>query len=173
MIEKASQGNEQAYRIIVETYRNHVFRTIYSVIRNERDAEEAAQEVFVKVFYSLSQYKKQGFKTWLTRIALNYAIDLKRKAASRREQLQETEIEQADRQAVEEEFLRKETREIVQKRLQEIPANYRDVIVAFYLQEKSYQEIATEQQVEVKTIETKLYRARKWLQKHWKEEDFR
>lgn len=129
--------------------------------------------MFVKVFYSLSQYEKQGFKTWLTRIAVNYAIDLKRKAASRKEQLQEAEIEQADKQAVEEEFLRNETREIIQERLRDVPDNYRDVIVAFYLEEKSYQEIATEQQLEVKTIETKLYRARKWLQKHWKEEDFR
>lgn len=127
----------------------------------------------MKVFYSLSQYEQQGFKTWLTRIAVNYAIDLKRKVASRREQLKEAEIEQVDRQVVEEEFLRNETRQIVQKRLRDVPDNYRDVIVAFYLEEKSYQEIATEQQLEVKTIETKLYRARKWLQKHWKEEDFR
>jgi RNA polymerase sigma factor (sigma-70 family) len=53
-----------------------------------------------------------------------------------------------------------------------MPPNYRDVIYAYYITEKSYKQIADEQQVEVKTIEMKLYRARNWMKKHWKEDDF-
>lgn len=73
---------------------------------------------------------------------------------------------------VELEVLRRERQRLVQKRLEEVPANYRDVIYGFYIQEKSYQEMAAEQNVQVKTIETKLYRARLWIKTHWKEEEF-
>ncbi len=154
-------------------YRVHVFRTVYSVLRNARDAEETAEEVFVKAYYRLSQYEKQGFKTWLTRVAINYAIDVKRKLVARREEMFDVEDAQIDERTVEEVVLQKEMKQAVHSRLDEVPLNYREVLVAFYLEEKSYQDIAEEQKVEVKTIETKLYRARKWLKKNWKEEDFR
>ena len=55
------------------------FTTVYGVLRNEKDAEDAAQEVFLKIYTSLPQYEKQGFKTWISRIAVNHAIDMKRR----------------------------------------------------------------------------------------------
>ncbi len=73
---------------------------------------------------------------------------------------------------LEEEYVTKEKQQLVQRRLQDVPQNYRDVIVAFYIKEKTYEQIAREQQLEVKTVETKLYRARKWLKAHWKEDEF-
>jgi RNA polymerase sigma factor (sigma-70 family) len=76
------------------------------------------------------------------------------------------------RDRIEEEVIHKERRELVRKRLEELPENYREVIYDFYIAEKSYQQMAEEQQVQVKTIETKLYRARLWMKKHWKEDDF-
>ena len=73
---------------------------------------------------------------------------------------------------LEEKLLKKETKRLLHEKLESVPENYRNVLVAFYIEEKSYQEIAREQMVEVKTIETKLYRARKWVKERWKEEDF-
>jgi len=69
-------------------------------------------------------------------------------------------------------LLKKEQRETVRKRIDELPINYRDVIVAYYITEKNFKEIAEEQHVAVKTVEVKLHRARKWMKKHWKEDDF-
>jgi len=63
LIEKIKSGNDHAFRLLVEKYRNHVFHTVYGVLRNEKDAEDAAQEVFMKIYTSLPQYEKQGFKT--------------------------------------------------------------------------------------------------------------
>ena len=63
----------------------YIFHTVYSVLRNEKDAEDAAQEVFLKIYTSLPQYEKQGFKTWITRIAVNHAIDIRRKQVRRQE----------------------------------------------------------------------------------------
>ncbi|WP_410990883.1 sigma-70 family RNA polymerase sigma factor [Bacillus cereus] len=69
-------------------------------------------------------------------------------------------------------LLTKEQKLLIAQKLRELPENYRDVVLAHYLEEKSYQEIALQENIEVKTVEMKLYRARKWIKKHWKEEEF-
>ncbi|HWJ78000.1 MAG TPA: sigma-70 family RNA polymerase sigma factor [Niallia sp.] len=175
MIEKVIAGNDHAFRILVEKYRNHLFRTVFSVLKDQKEAEDATQEVFIKIYTSLPKYENQGFKTWLTRIAINHAIDVKRKQKRRREDVveeMELQIESPESNNVELEVIKRERQKLVQSRLKEVPENYRDVIYGFYIEEKSYQEIASEQNVQVKTIETKLYRARLWIKNHWKEEEF-
>lgn len=168
------KGHDHAFRLLVEKYRNDVFRTVCAVLRDQKEAEDAAQEVFMKIYASLPQYENQGFKTWMTRIAVNHAIDVKRKLA-RREAVIDG-LEQValgtPRDSVEKEIIKQDERRLVRKRLDELPENYRDVIYGFYIAEKSYQQMADEQKVHIKTIETKLYRARNWMKKNWKEDDF-
>jgi len=169
------EGNDHAFRLLVEKYRNDVFRTIFAVLRDQKEAEDAAQEVFMKIYTSLPQYQNQGFKTWMTRIAVNHAIDVKRKQVRRKGEIVETLEQQAlgtPKDGIEKELIENERQRLVMKRLNELPDNYRDVIYGFYIAEKSYQELADEQKVQVKTIETKLYRARHWMKKNWKEDDF-
>ncbi|MBP3039618.1 sigma-70 family RNA polymerase sigma factor [Bacillaceae bacterium Marseille-Q3522] len=162
-----------AFRLIVEKYRNYLFRTVYAIVRDEKEAEDATQEVFLKIYTSLPTYENQGFKTWITRIAVNHAIDKKRKQNRRHEEtLEPLEYQLTDTFNLENEVLAKERKMLIRKRLNELPANYREVIYDFYIKEKSYQEMAEEQKVQVKTIEMKLYRARLWMKKHWKEDDF-
>jgi RNA polymerase sigma factor (sigma-70 family) len=169
------EGHDHAFRLLVEKYRNDVFRTIFAVLRDQKEAEDAAQEVFMKIYTSLPQYQNQGFKTWMTRIAVNHAIDVKRKQVRRREEVAE-DLEQqlvaTPKDSVEKEIIDSDRRTLVRKKLDELPENYRDVIYGFYIAEKSYQQMAEEQNVQVKTIETKLYRARHWMKKNWKEDDF-
>jgi RNA polymerase sigma factor (sigma-70 family) len=179
LVEKVKNGSDHAFRVLIEKYKHHVFRTIYGILRNQKDAEDASQEVFVKIYTSLPQYENQGLKTWITRIAVNHAIDCKRKAGSRKEEMVEAPSQpqrdwsREDLEPVEAKFEEKQLRLLVRRRLGEMPENYRKVIYDYYIDEKSYKTMAEEQQVEVKTIETKLYRARLWMKKHWKEEDFR
>ena len=175
LLEKIKSGNDHAFRLLVEKYRHDLFRTIFAILRDQKEAEDAAQEVFIKIYTALPQYENQGFKTWITRIAVNYAIDVKRKQGRRRE---ESVMEISDYHQVTEfnpvegSFLQKEQKEQVRAKLNEIPENYREVIYGFYIEEKSYQQLAQEQNVQVKTIEMKLYRARQWMKTHWKEGDF-
>ncbi len=175
LIEKAKAGDEHAFRILVETYRNLVFHAVYAVLRNQKDAEDAAQEVFLKVYLSLSQYENQGFKTWLTRIAVNHAIDMRRKAYRKREEAAEAAFldANASREAgIADAIANKEIKQLVHQRIHELPENYREVIYGFYIEEKTYEQLAEEQQVKRETIATKLHRARLWMKKHWKESDF-
>lgn len=175
LIEKILAGNDHAFRILVEKYRHVVYLATYGVLRNEKDAEDATQEVFLKIYTSLSQYGNQGFKTWVTRIAVNHAIDIKRKQVRRQEHLQ-VEYEERDHapklDSVEKEVIVREKEHLLRQRLDELPKNYRTVVEAFYFHDKSYQEIAEEQQTSVKNVEVRLYRARQWMKKHWKEEEF-
>ncbi|PFN06384.1 RNA polymerase subunit sigma [Bacillus cereus] len=174
-MKKAQQGNEQAFRILVETYHHYILKVVFSILRHQEDAQDITQEVFVKVHASLPTYQFRGFKTWITRIATNHAIDYKRKQAQQKEELSLLVAEQKYNKSAhntETLLLTKEQKLLIEQKVREIPENYRDVVLAHYLEEKSYQEIATQQNAEVKTIEMKLYRARKWIKKYWKEEDF-
>ncbi|WP_413376136.1 RNA polymerase sigma factor [Alkalihalobacillus sp. 1P02AB] len=173
LVKRAQQGDEWAFRQIVEEHRAHVIRAIMPVIKNVKDAEELAQDVFVRVFYALPQYEARGFKTWVTRIAVNMAIDEKRKRARRKEEALGDWEGTTTSNEIEEQLIKKETKRIVLEKMESVPENYRNVLIAFYIEEKSYQEIANEQKVEVKTVETKLYRARKWVKDRWKEDEFR
>jgi len=175
LIEKVKRGDDEAFRLLVEKYRNDLFRVIYSVLKDQKESEDAAQEVFMKIYTSLPRYENLGFKTWITRIAVNHAIDIKRKQQRRREdvsEIVEIDSEAGEETSLESEVIHRERRKLVRERLNELPDNYRDVIYGYYIAEKSYKQMALEQNVQVKTIETKLYRARIWMKKHWREEDF-
>lgn len=176
LIEKVKSGNDHAFRLLVERYKSHIYKSVYAVLLNQKDAEDAAQEVFLKIYHSLPQYGNQGFKTWITRIAVNHAIDMKRKHMRRQEDRM-VEVESSNQkvaytESTEDVALENELRQLVRNRLDELPDNYRDVMIGFYIKEKTYQQLAEEQHIQVKSIETKLYRARQWMKKHWKEEDF-
>ncbi|OAJ98830.1 RNA polymerase subunit sigma [Bacillus wiedmannii] len=111
----------------------------------------------------------------MARIATNHAIDYKRKKARENDELslcKDTAENIKSSYNVEALLLTKEQKLLIAQKLRELPENYRDVVLAHYLEEKSYHEIALQENIEVKTVEMKLYRARKWIKKHWKEEEF-
>ncbi|MEI5907629.1 sigma-70 family RNA polymerase sigma factor [Bacillus spongiae] len=175
LIDRARNGSEHAFRLLIETYKNDVFRSVYGVLRNQKDAEDASQEVWIKIYSSLLSYEGKGFKTWITRIAVHHAIDCKRKQARRSEELVDElppSIDANRTETIENMLLRKEQKQLLGKKLAKVPPAYREVIEGFYIKEKSYQQLADEQNVQIKTIETKLYRARLWMKKNWKEEEF-
>lgn len=149
------------------------------MLHSPHDAEDVTQEVLLQIYRSLPECRLDGLKTWITRIAVNRAIDFRRSKARRPEELLDSEeiaerlhedtraissaelsaIEQADRQQVRE-------------RVDEMPDNYREVITAYYMEDKSYEQIAAETGLERKSVESRLYRARNWMKRHWRKEDF-
>ncbi|MDP5275340.1 RNA polymerase sigma factor [Chengkuizengella axinellae] len=168
-------GDQEAFRELMEKYQTYIFQVVYSVLRHQKDAEDVTQEVFIRIYHALPQYKNQGFKTWMSRVAVNKAIDLKRKKQREKEDL--TEIEKVEHishgNVTEMESIQRERVHLVKTRLNEMPENYRDVMFAYYIQDKTYREIAKDQGIEVKSVESKLYRAKKWIRKNWKEEEFK
>nr|WP_268235081.1 sigma-70 family RNA polymerase sigma factor [Pontibacillus salipaludis] len=172
LIEKIKAGHQQALRLLIERYKGHVFKVTYSVVRDEKEAEDLAQETFIKMMDALPSYQSQGFKTWLSRIAMNKAIDYKRKKARQKEDLAFETFEYERMQSAEEEWLEHEKVVAVSHSIGLLPANYQGVVQAYYIEGKSYSEIAREQALEEKTVEMRLYRARKWMKRNWKEDEF-
>lgn len=176
LIDQIRRGDQAAFRMLVERYGQHVFQTAYSVLKNAKEAEDAAQEVFLQIYKSLPDYRSQGLKTWITRIAVNKAIDAKRKLGRRREdQMAEGELIEhlpSSEEDVLRRLVRKEKQLLLERKMDSLPAQHKDILIQFYIEEKSYDQIAREQQIAVKTVESRLYRARSWIRKHWKEEEW-
>lgn len=165
-------GDNRAFAPLVERYKNYVFAIIFPILKNKADAEDAAQETFLKLYCSLSQYSHGSFKSWLGRISVNTAIDLKRKG--QRERPRENPLEGLPESCLplgpsaEEELLEIQE-ENLENLCQGLPERYRSVVYQYYVQEKSCREIAVTLGVAVRTVESRLYRSRKLIREKLKE----
>lgn len=167
IIKKAAKGDKDAFRIIVEQYKNLVFAACYKVVKDPHEAENLTQETFLKIYKSLSQYRYQGFKTWVMRIAVNKAIDSKRKM----KKIQEREINNVEvmdfiedpKLSVGEQLIKKEQAQQLALCCKELPEKYSTIINQYYMESKSCKEISIEQNINIKTVQTRLVRGRKLL----------
>ncbi|NUU63234.1 RNA polymerase sigma factor [Paenibacillus agri] len=176
LIKRICQGDEDAFRKFVDRYAGQVYKITYSVLREARGAEDAAQEAFLQIYKSLPDYRFQGLVTWISRIALHKAIDSKRKRDRQREQPVDCELTLRQICSGDEDILvgvvRRERRERLWDEVQMLPEMHREVIVAYYIEQQNYEQIATQKGITLKTVESRLYRARQWIRKHWKEDDW-
>ncbi|MFX3634654.1 MAG: RNA polymerase sigma factor [Candidatus Pristimantibacillus sp.] len=177
---KAIQGGGPAeFQSFVDAYGTYLYRTVYTVVRSPHDAEDVTQEVLLQIYRSLPECRLDGFKTWITRIAVNKAIDWKRSRARKPEELMDNDkLETAGdltgdgMPAAEVAVLELEDKRIVREQVELLPANYREVVTAYYMENKTYEEIAVQTGLERKSVESRLYRARNWIKRHWRKEDF-
>ena len=175
LIERAKEGNEEAFSDLIGIYKNYIFAIILNFIKDYDEVENIAQEVCLQLYVSLPKYDQQNFKAWLGRIATNKSIDWlrKKKAKYKDEVLDEANL---DRNIIEKEnpeslMLEKERRERLNKVLNSMPDIYRLTLEKFYFEEKSYDEIAVEDGVSSKTVASRLYRAKKLLKEKWRDEN--
>lgn len=173
---EAQEGNMQAFADLVERHQGRVYRTLYQVVGEPHDAQDLAQEVFVKVFRSLSSYRGDAaFTTWLHRLTLNLAFDWLR--ARKRRPLQVPLEPGADRDEAsisepaspdagpEELTLKAERRQNLRQAIQDLSPGYREVVLLHHFHHLGYQQIADRLDIPVRTVETRLYRARAQLKK--------
>lgn len=163
IIERVQGGQTRHFAELVRRYQDTVYAMALRFLGSPGDAEDTAQEVFLRVFRGLEGFKGEAkFSTWLYRITYNLCTDsLRRRMRSDRA---EPAAEVADdRVDIEDGLLSSEERRTVRECLQRLDDRYRSVIVMLYYQKLSYEQIATVLGVPLKTVETRLYRARKIL----------
>ena len=84
LIQSILYGNQQNFKLLIKKYEANVFRTAIGFLHNKQDAEEITQDVFVKVYQSLSSFRgKAAFSTWLYRITVNTCLNYLRKKKRR------------------------------------------------------------------------------------------
>lgn len=175
LVRRCLSGEQEAFRLIVEKYQGYVFAIILNLVREKDQAENIAQEVFFQTYRSLHQYRYENFKSWIGKIAVTKAVDWsrKKKRLFQEEAVPDVDVLGAGRgdpaPSPEEVLLRKERADQVRKVCEGLPEIYRRIMVKFYLEEKSYQQIALEEGTTVKTVESRLYRGRILFRKEWKE----
>jgi RNA polymerase sigma factor (sigma-70 family) len=166
IIGRVRGGETRFFEELVRRHEDAVFAMALRFIGERGDAEDVAQEVFLRVYRSLDGFKGDAkFSTWLYRITFNMCTDwLRRNRSSRRAAGIEEAGDVVDgRVDLEEGLLDEEERRRVRRALDGLEEKYRSVVLLLYYQKMSYDQIAEVLGMPLKTVETRLYRARKML----------
>ncbi len=170
IVQRAVNGDQEAFRSLVEEYKNLVYVICLNVVHDHFEAENLSQETFLQVYKSLPKYEFRGFKTWLSRIAMNKALDYKRaKARVKVESLDLTENVADDRLSVLDIIIQQEEKELITECLHRIPEHYGTVLRKSYQENKSCKQIALEENISIRTVETRIFRGKKVLRECFKE----
>ncbi len=172
IIERIVAGEKDLFYSLVRPYERAVYSAAYAVLRNEADAEDAAQEAMVKAFQHLAGFRRESkFSTWLIQIAINEARMKLRKnrphlyeSIDEGKQSNEGEYIPRDfadwREIPSEQLNRKQLREAIQKALDSLGAIYREVFVLRDVQNMSIAETANALGITEASVKTRLLRAR-------------
>lgn len=167
-ITAARRGNTAAFTRLVEAYQSPVYNLAYRMLGNGGEAEEAAQETFLRAYTQLATYRLgRKFSSWLLSIASHYCIDLLRR---RRLTWLSIEDDEAPAEALasaelgpEGTMLQTEQEQTVRKMLGTLPPDYRLPVVLRYWHDLSYEEIAEATHSTVSAVKSRLFRARAML----------
>lgn len=172
-IKRAASGDMDAFGLLVSEHRPRVVRTAYGIVGSLQEAEEVAQEVFVKAWQSLPDYNQVGaFSSWLYRITVNASIDRLRR---RRDEASLDEFTQSggtlpvasrgERELPEETVVREDIARIVREAIEELPPNARATLILREYEQLSYKEIAEALDIPIGTVMSRLNYARQVLRR--------
>lgn len=172
-IERVLAGDESAYEPLVTENQTKVYRLALCILKNEADAEDAAQEAFLKAYTSLADFRGDSrFSVWLYRLTNNICIDMLRKSKravivslqTEDDNGEETEIAIPDERYSPERLAeRAADRDAVRTALAALPDDCREILALRESAGLSYDEIAAALSLEVGTVKSRLNRARKKL----------
>lgn len=157
------QGDTEAFRGIIEKYQSAIIRLCRSYLKNEEEAEDAAQEIFLRAFKSLSSFRiEKTFFSWLYTIAVNHLKSRYakiRKLQERREEIQKER--QPDPETPEDITARNEMKREVKAAIDGLPEKLKDVTVLYYIEELSVERVAEILGLSRENVKSRLFRARK------------
>lgn len=175
LIQGLREGDESAFRYMVDTYRDRVYNTALGIVQNAEDAEDVAQEVFIQVFRSIGSFKGESkLSTWLYRIATTRSLDLlrSRKSKKRFGLLQrlfgdgnEPVMEIPDFNHPGVALDRKENAARLFRAISQLPENQKIAFTLHKLEDLSYQEVSEVMQTSLPAVESLMHRARQNLKK--------
>ena len=167
------KGDRELFSDLVQRYQGRLVNYLFRLLRNTEEAQDLAQEVFVKIYLALDRYDpRYKFSTWLFRVAQNAAIDKIRKR-----RLQVVSMDRpggSDDESRSWEFpspdpspyrnmRNRERGEAIQEVIDQLPWEYRELIVLRHYGELSYDEIASLKEMPLGTVKNKLFRGRRMM----------
>jgi len=171
-IVQAQKGDANAFTSLVEAYQKPVYNLCYRMLGNAEDAEDAAQETFLRAFQSLKHYDPdRSFSTWLLSIAAHYCIDRIRRQRYRIisfEELPYLDVAD-DSPGVETRLSHKQEQEQIQTLLNNLNPVDRAAMVLYYWYDLSYEEICQELGLSISQLKSRMHRARLAMAQKWNE----
>ncbi|MDA8085933.1 MAG: sigma-70 family RNA polymerase sigma factor, partial [Nitrospiraceae bacterium] len=177
LVGKFKQGDISAFEEIVLRYQDRIYNVCRGILADPHDAEDAAQEVFLKAFQSLGKFKPDAaLYTWLYRIAVNTCLDYKKSSFAgflKRLVADEELVKELPSQnpSPEQAYESKQIENRIARALKKLPKKLRAAIVLKELEGLSYEEIALILDISTGTVKSRISRARERLQELLK--DFR
>lgn len=177
LIARIVAGEKELFHELIRPYERMVYLTVFSMVKNEADAEDGAQDAVISAYRHLGTFRAEAkFSTWLTTIAINEGRKRLRRAKSAAEDSIEEEMEEKEgdytpapltdwREIPLEALERKELREALRTAVSELPDIYRQVFTLRDLEELNIEETAEALGVSRGVVKVRLHRARILLQK--------
>ena len=177
LIARILAGEKELFHELIGPYERMVYLTLFSIVKNETEAEDGAQEAVISAYRHLGSFRGDSkFSTWLTMIAINEGRKRLRKAKGRAEDSIDEQIEELEgdytpapltdwREIPLEALERKELREALRVAVAELPDIYRQVFALRDLEEMNIEETAEALGITTSTVKVRLHRARIMLQK--------
>ena len=164
LVERCRSGDERAFQELVDRHKDLVFALIARTVQDRSRAEDLAQDVFLRIHRGLPYFRGEArLSTWIYRIVANVCLQ-DHDRAPRTSPIDEAgdadAVSVADRQ-----FTDLEVRDRLEKAIARLPANYRLLIAAHYLQGVRYEELSEALQLPLGTVKTQLYRAKQQLRR--------
>lgn len=163
-VEAARAGDRQAFSRLVEAYSRPVYNLTYRMLGNAEEAEDAAQETFLRAYSRLGQYDtNHKFSTWLFSIANHHCIDRLRKRRATYVSIDDNPVLENledDAPQPESSLLDGERIAEVQRLLASLDPDYRTPLVLHYWENLSYEEIAATLDLSIPAVKSRLFRAR-------------
>ncbi len=181
LIVRATKGDEAAFRTLLSKYERAVFNICLRMVRNREQAEDLAQDAFMKVFSMLERYNPSyAFSSWLFKITSNLCID-----SIRKRKLDTLPLDQPIQSAggefarqyespeddPEKKMMSRELVARLQEAIEGLPPHYRIMILLRHQQDLSYEEIAETLDVPLGTVKARIHRAREMLKNRLAGED--
>ena len=170
-VQQARTGDQAAFARLVEAYQTPVYNLAYRMLGNMVEAEDAAQETFIRAYTRLDTYDPtRKFSSWLLAIASHYCVDVLRRRRMNYLSFDElppmVELSMPRTTQPEQVVISQQSASAVQRLLDTLPPAYRTPVILRYWYDMSYKEIAETMGVTESTIKTRLHRARAKLAHH-------
>jgi len=179
LVEKSKRGDKVAFEQLVRLYSRYVYTNAFFILRDSQEAEDVSQEVFVKVYLSIKNFRGlSSFKTWIRKLTVNTCIDklrVKSKSLDKKVSLESFEdnyeivFTNLDHN-IEKNFITRETVKEVLGIIVEMDETYRIPLILRDLQDYSYIEISDLIKKPIGTVKTNIHRARKIIKEKLKYE---
>lgn len=171
LVKESIAGNPAAFSTIMFLYKKRVEAVGKRFFYNQNDIDDFVQEVFIKVFNSLSTFKGESkFSTWLTRIAFNTALNSKTRTKTA-DTLDAAESDNlpSGYDSPEEAEMKRITKLAIQQSVKELPEKYAQCVEMYFFMDMSYEDISETTGIPVNTLKTHIFRAKKILYEKLKE----